>query len=149
MDANPIPTFRPITPERYDDMLDILPPALETGLGFLLSEPMDHRPCRIQGTFRAAFSAFVWIGGQHFQASAPMTGPEFQRLTAAQVQEGAALHAEIEHAETQAMAARERACAFNIAWERTPKWENECRRLDDEAAGLTRALGELRAKALT
>lgn len=80
MNTSPTPltlAFRPITPERYDDMLDILPPALETGLGFLMGEPMDYRVCRVQGTTRAAYSAFVQSGAVHFQASAPMTAPEW------------------------------------------------------------------------
>ena len=151
MDTSPAPltlVFRPITPERYDDMLDILPPALETGLGFLMGEPMDYRVCRVQGTTRAAYSAFVQSGAAHFQASAPMTAPEFRRLTTAQIQEGAALHARIERAEALAATARERACAFNLAWKQTPEWADQCRRLDDEAARLTRIADELRAKAL-
>ena len=35
-------TWKRTTEAKYDEMLEILPPALWTGLGFLVGEPLDH-----------------------------------------------------------------------------------------------------------
>jgi hypothetical protein len=64
-----------ITEERYDEMLGVLPPALQTGLGFLVGEPYDHDA---QG--RPRFTGFVCLGEHFFESDSPMTCIEFRAV---------------------------------------------------------------------
>jgi hypothetical protein len=79
-------SFRPVTAERYDEFLNILPPALwEPSKGFIVGEPYTHRQCEVSGQFRAAYSAFVRMDGKFYEATAPMTAPEFRKLERADI----------------------------------------------------------------
>jgi hypothetical protein len=73
-------TWKEVTQGRYCEMLEMLPPAIQTANGFLAGEPMRHRDCAITGQFRAAFAAFVERDGRYFEADAPLTVPEFKNL---------------------------------------------------------------------
>jgi hypothetical protein len=65
--------WKPCTEERYDEMLGILPPALQTGFGFLVGEPYDHNR---QGQPR--FAAFIICGDKFYESDTPLTRREFQ-----------------------------------------------------------------------
>ena len=75
-------TWKKTTQEKYWEMLEILPPAAMTTLGFLVGEPADHRACPVTGNFGARFEAFVKVGDQYFVASEPMTVTGFKTITA-------------------------------------------------------------------
>jgi hypothetical protein len=68
--------FKKSTEEKYWEMLGMLPPAAQTGYGFLVGEPLNHNskgePC---------FTAFVEkAGGKFFESVGPMTVAEFKAL---------------------------------------------------------------------
>jgi hypothetical protein len=63
--------------ERYDEMLEILPPALWLAKGFLVGEPFDHRTCSVTKVVRASYAAFFQHKGNFFEAG-NMTVPEFK-----------------------------------------------------------------------
>jgi hypothetical protein len=65
------------TETKYDEMLEILPPALWTGLGFLVGEPLDH-----DADGRPRFEAFIKVGGRFYVGTAPMTVKAFRSLKA-------------------------------------------------------------------
>lgn len=69
--------WKEVTEERYDEMLNILPPAHWDSKGFLVGEPWTHRFCRATGLFRAAFAAFVRYNGKFYECDEPLTVPEF------------------------------------------------------------------------
>lgn len=62
------------TAENYNDMLEVLPPALWERGGFLVGEPWDHHATNGQ----PRFAAFVQRGGKYYEASRPMTRAEFK-----------------------------------------------------------------------
>jgi hypothetical protein len=68
--------IKEVTEERYDEMLDMLPPALWVGKGFLVGEPFDHRKCNITGKMSATYTAFFHAKGRYFEGD-PMTTAEF------------------------------------------------------------------------
>ena len=41
--------FKPITAERYDEMMNIMPPAVFDRYSFLVGEPWDHVKCSVTG----------------------------------------------------------------------------------------------------
>lgn len=69
------------TQERFDEMLGMLPPAVQTGKGFLVGEPMIHRTCRHLGRTEPAFTAFIELGGAYFKAKEPLTIAEFSQIS--------------------------------------------------------------------
>lgn len=71
-----------VTQERYTEMLEILPPAIMTGLGFLVGEPADHRRCTITNGVRPRYAAFVQYDGRFLECGIPLTTPEFKAVTA-------------------------------------------------------------------
>lgn len=73
--------WKPCSAERFNEMLNILPPRLMERGGFLVGEPWCHRLCRYSGQERAAFAAFVKIGEDHFEAIEPVTAGEFRAMT--------------------------------------------------------------------
>jgi hypothetical protein len=74
-------TWKPITAERYFDMLGALPPALHVFEGFLLGEQYSSRVCRVTKEGRGTFMAFTQRGPHHFfEASEPLTKPEFREF---------------------------------------------------------------------
>lgn len=71
--------------EQYDEMLGCLPPALMTGLGFLVGEPSSHRRCTVTGDVRADYQAFARVAGRYYGATQCLTMPEFKALQPGQV----------------------------------------------------------------
>jgi hypothetical protein len=69
-------TWVEVTEARYDEMLGMLPPAIMTGVGFLVGEPMDHNA---QGQPR--FSAFAHVNYERFfEAKEVLTIAEFRAI---------------------------------------------------------------------
>lgn len=65
-----------VTEERYFEMLEVLPPAIMTPLGFLVGEPWDHHAV----TGQPRYAAFTAKFGKYYEASRPMTIKEFKSL---------------------------------------------------------------------
>lgn len=68
-------TWQASTEERYDNMLECLPPEMMLRGGFLVGEPSDHDA----GTGQPRFEAFRVYGGAYLQGSRPMTRAEFKK----------------------------------------------------------------------
>ena len=62
----------PITEERYDEMLGVLPPASRSGNAFQVGEPTDHR------NGRPTFASFKRVGDQYFESEESLTFAEFK-----------------------------------------------------------------------
>jgi len=62
-----------VTEEQYYEMLNVLPPEIMKGGGFLVGEPSDHHA--VSGAGR--FAAYVRKGDKFFASSRPMTRSEF------------------------------------------------------------------------
>lgn len=77
--------WRRIDESRYWEMLGMLPPAAQTGFGFLLGEPYSHRDCTVTGKFAPTFYAFAEHGGAFFEATSHLTVAEFKRASAADI----------------------------------------------------------------
>ena len=69
--------IREIIAERYNEALEILPPALWLANRFLMGEPADHRRCTITKKVLPAYSAFFFAYGKFYESD-PMTVPEFR-----------------------------------------------------------------------
>jgi len=81
--ATPELTFKAITKERYDEMLNLLfPLAWDLRKGFLLCEPMESRVCRVTGQYRDTYNAFVKRGGSYFESLTSITIPEWRAFDA-------------------------------------------------------------------
>lgn len=62
--------WKRIDESRYWDMLGALPPAVQTGLGFLLGEAWTFKNCSVSGKPSCdAFRAFAEIGDEYFEAA--------------------------------------------------------------------------------
>jgi hypothetical protein len=74
--------LKPVTAERYADMLNIMPPLAWVDAGFLMGEPYDHRTCGIGGYLRASYSVFVDRRGDrpHYEGTHALTAPEWRAL---------------------------------------------------------------------
>jgi len=69
--------WKPTTEDRFNEMLEVLPPALwlhGAGGGFLVGEAMDHDA----GSGKPRFEGFRQSGGHCYQGSRPMTRDEFR-----------------------------------------------------------------------
>lgn len=66
---------RPITEARFDEMLGVLPPAIQTSNAFLVGEPVDHGGPGHQ----ARFQLFFTEGGKYYDGGLA-TIPEFKLL---------------------------------------------------------------------
>ncbi len=75
-------SWKEITKDEYWEMLEVLPPAAMTSLGFLVGEPLDHGACPITGRFGARFEAFAKVGDRYFVANQAMTVLGFRAVTA-------------------------------------------------------------------
>ncbi len=75
------PQWKPITASRYDDLFEVLPPAMMAHNGFLMGDPIAHRTCRITGTLTPTYLACLSLRGQCYEALAPYTVEEFRALT--------------------------------------------------------------------
>jgi hypothetical protein len=65
------------TEERYEEMMNVLPPAEYSRHGFLVGEPWDHHAM----TGCPRYSAFIMRGCRHYASSRPMTVVEFRQQT--------------------------------------------------------------------
>jgi hypothetical protein len=69
--------IKEIDERRYNEALEILPPALWLANRFLLGEPADHRRCAITKKVMPTYSAFFFAYGRYFESD-PMTMAEFR-----------------------------------------------------------------------
>lgn len=67
-------TWKEVSADRYDDMLNVLPPLDWRGGAFLVGEAWDHD---IE-TGRPRYAAFRQFGPQYFEASRPLTRAELR-----------------------------------------------------------------------
>lgn len=67
--------FKKVTQDKYWDMLGCVPPACQTGYGFLVGEAMNHNS---QGMPR--FTAFVENNTGFYESVGPMTVLQFKTL---------------------------------------------------------------------
>ena len=67
--------WKKVSEARYNEVLDVLPPAVWAGVGFLVGEPFDHTA---DGYPR--FTAFAKIDGQHYESTEPLTHKQFRAL---------------------------------------------------------------------
>ncbi|MEG9437409.1 hypothetical protein JAO29_14730 [Edaphobacter sp. HDX4] len=66
------PTLKPCTEARYWEMLEIIPPAIMDGKGFMVGEPWSHRQCTVsQRHDQPTFAGFFKYGKQFFEAENP------------------------------------------------------------------------------
>ena len=73
-------TFIPTTKERYEEMLDILPPIGFDGTNFLVGEPYTHRKCAVTGNFASTYDGFHYNGKEFFVTDQDVTYMEFKKL---------------------------------------------------------------------
>ena len=66
-----------VSAERYNEMLEILPPALWLANRFLVGEAASHRRCHITKKVLPTYSAFFFAYGKFYESD-PMTVPEFR-----------------------------------------------------------------------
>lgn len=69
--------WKRVSKSRYWEMLEVLPPAVMGGDGFMVGEPFDHDPATGQPRFEA------FIGSDragYFVASEPMTIKDFRAI---------------------------------------------------------------------
>lgn len=69
-------TWEPTTREKYDEMLECLPPACHRATGFLVGEPWDHDALSGQPRFQA-FRVVPGMLPRYVVASRPLTRQEF------------------------------------------------------------------------
>jgi hypothetical protein len=65
------------TPERYNQMLEVLPPEVWLGKGFLVGEPTTHRRCKITSFILPSYAAFFSAYRRYYEGD-DMTIPEFK-----------------------------------------------------------------------
>lgn len=70
-------TWKQIDEETYDDALGVVPPAMQTGRGFQMGEPVNHRACEIHGRVMPTFHAYIREGDRFFKSDRPLTVSEF------------------------------------------------------------------------
>jgi hypothetical protein len=75
-------TWKETDEKTYWYMLEVLPPAVMTRLGFLVGEPLDHATCPVTGKFGPRFEAYAKVGGKFFVGSLPMSVGGFKTVTA-------------------------------------------------------------------
>jgi hypothetical protein len=68
-----------VSQERYNELLEILPPAHQTQKGFLVGEPTTHRKCKITGQVEPTYAAFIKYQDQYFEGP-DLTVEEFNCL---------------------------------------------------------------------
>jgi len=84
-DSKPLTTWKPVTQDRYDEMLNVLPPLRWNSLGFLVGEAYSERTCTETARPRQTFTALAKVGGQHFEALEALTVPEWLAMTPAKI----------------------------------------------------------------
>lgn len=73
--TDPITTWKRITREHFWEKLEILPPAFQTGAGFLIGEPTRHNR-----DGRPMYRAYREIGDAFFESIEPLTVAAFRAL---------------------------------------------------------------------
>ena len=73
-------TWNKTTEEKYWEMLEVLPPAIMTGNGFLVGEPLDHNSAG-----QPRYEAFVEKGGEFYVAAEAMTVADFRKVSPSEV----------------------------------------------------------------
>lgn len=69
--------WKVITEKRYDEFLSMLPPAYQTGKGFLVGEQFSSRKCKITGKVSPTYLAFMNAFARYWEGPA-MTLEEFK-----------------------------------------------------------------------
>lgn len=72
--------WKEVSEERYWEMLEILPPAVMDGKGFMVGEAWTHRTCSVTKVERASYSAFAEKDGRYYECLDPMSVPEWRSL---------------------------------------------------------------------
>ncbi|MET4190616.1 MULTISPECIES: hypothetical protein [unclassified Bradyrhizobium] len=80
-----VPVWVEVTPEKYDEMLGMLPPAIQTGFGFLVGEASSHRECREIGRVLATYAAYIYTHGKYYACKEALTVHEFRRVVPAEI----------------------------------------------------------------
>lgn len=73
-------TWKRVSAERYEDLLNILPPIDFDGNSFLVGEAADHRVCTRSGKLNASYTGLVCIGTDYYESLDPLTRREFREL---------------------------------------------------------------------
>lgn len=68
--------WQEVSQERYDEMLNVLPPIRWQGSAFLVGEPVDHDP----ETGRATYDGFIKIDGHCFATKRAVTEARFRGM---------------------------------------------------------------------
>ena len=63
---------------RFWEMLGMLPPAYQSGLGFLVGEAWTHGRCSVSHEVVPMFQAFIEKSGRYYEAVGPMSIAEFR-----------------------------------------------------------------------
>lgn len=71
--------IKEVTESRYDEMLNILPPRLWLGYGFLVGEPVNDRFFTVTGNKSATYASFFNAFGGYYKGD-PMTVQEFVKF---------------------------------------------------------------------
>lgn len=66
--------WEPTTEDKFNEMLDVLPPAYYSGRGFLVGEPYDHHAT----TGRPRYQAYKFDGESYWASNRPLTILEFK-----------------------------------------------------------------------
>ncbi len=78
--------LKPVSCDRYWEMLGCVPPALHLYDGFLVGDPYDLRTCAVTGkmtnTYHAYFGRGLNDADEHFVAVQPLTVAEFRQAIA-------------------------------------------------------------------
>lgn len=72
--------WKPISRDRYWEMLEVLPPAVMGGGGFMVGEPWDHDPATGKPRFAGFRKAGEGKATRYYEASKPMTIAEFRQF---------------------------------------------------------------------
>lgn len=76
-----------VSKERYEDMLNILPPVAHMAGGFLVGEAWSHKFDHSTRQSIPTFVGFKTINGEFFACAEPLTVAEFLVITNAEVLE--------------------------------------------------------------
>jgi hypothetical protein len=69
--------WKEVSDERYNEMLEVLPPALWLANRFLVGEPTSHRRCKITNKVMPTYAPFIFAFGRYYEGD-PMTPAEFR-----------------------------------------------------------------------
>lgn len=78
-------TWKEVTEDRYNDMLNVIPPLAWVSKGFLVGEAWTHKICSINHRMSSAFQAMVRSNGQYYECLEPMTVAEWREVHSSEV----------------------------------------------------------------